>query len=42
MVILGLRVLPDATDGVDAVEEGAELDRAAQRPVGAFPSVEIG
>ena len=42
MVVFGLRVLAYAAHRVDAVEERGELDRAAQRAVGALPAVEIG
>lgn len=42
MVVLGFRVLADALDGVDTVEERAELDGPAQRTVFAFPAVEVG
>ena len=41
MMVLAFGVLGHAPDGVDPVEEGSELDRPAQGPVGAFPAVEI-
>jgi hypothetical protein len=41
MVFL-FRTFGDAAHGVDAVEEGGKLDRAAQGTVGALPAVEVG
>ena len=41
MMIHAFGVFGDATHGIDSVEEGAELDRAAKRTIGALPPVEI-
>ncbi len=42
MMVLLLGSLADPAHGVDAVEEGGELDRPAQGPVFALPAVEVG
>ena len=42
MVILLLGPFADPAYGVDAVEEGGELDRPVQRAVGVLPAVEVG
>jgi 8-oxo-dGTP diphosphatase len=42
VVVLSFGVLTDAFDGVDAVEERAELDGPAQCTVFAFPAVKVG
>lgn len=41
MMILALRVLRDAADGVDAVEKGGELDRPSKGTLGALPTGEL-
>jgi len=41
-MIFLLRLLGDAAHGVDAVEEGGKLDRAAQGAVGALPAGKVG
>jgi len=42
MMVLLLSPFADPAHGVDAVEEGGELDRPAQGAVLAFPTVEVG
>jgi hypothetical protein len=41
-MVFFLGLLADSTHGVDAVEEGGKLDRAAQRAVGALPAGKVG
>lgn len=42
VVVFGLGVFADATDGVDRVEETGELYRASQGTLGTLPAVEFG
>lgn len=42
MMVFALRVLADAPNGVDTLEEARELDGSAERPVGVLPAGKVG